>query len=144
MLFRSGRGRPRSATPCNHDPTESPDRIERARLASTRNVAWKASSASWRSPSTARQTLNTIGPCRDTRAAKAASAASACSPRRAANRPTSSWSLSPVAVPASNKVDRDLGAIWDGPLERGLPVGELHDEQMVGRDAHQPDRKSVV
>ena len=43
----------RSATPCNHDPTESADRIDRARLASTRNVAWKASSASWRSPSTA-------------------------------------------------------------------------------------------
>src|SRR5207244_1210046 len=55
--------------------------------ARTRNAAWKASSASWASRSTCRQTPNTIGPWRFTRAAKASS-----SPCRA-KRPSSSASV---------------------------------------------------
>ena len=69
--------------------------------ARTRNVAWKASSASLASGSSDRHVRRTIGPCRDTRAAKAASASSA---RRLANR-SSNWpSVNPAAVPAPNNV----------------------------------------
>ena len=49
-----------------------PGMTEVALRARTRKVAWKASSASWWSRSTRRQTPQTIGPCRCTRASKAA------------------------------------------------------------------------
>ena len=54
-------------------PRASPPRIDLALQIRTRNVAWKASSASFGSRSTARQMPRTIGPCRWTRAANAAS-----------------------------------------------------------------------
>src|SRR5262249_11611860 len=76
----------------------------------TRKVAWKASSASWVSPSTRRQTPQTIAPWRSTRAAKAVSAAvaaSADSARLAVYRSRSSLSVSPVAVPAVNRARND-------------------------------------
>ena len=72
--------------------------IAAAFRARTKKVAWKASSASWWCPATRRQTPQTIGPCRRTRAAKAAS--SRCStnePRRSPSsasgqaRPRNSW-----------------------------------------------------
>ncbi len=51
----------------------------RALLTSTRNVAWKASWASCRSPSSRRQTASTIAPWRSISAVKAASAAAGSS-----------------------------------------------------------------
>ena len=58
-----GRGWPRrNATPCSQSRPNPRSPIDRARLASTRNVAWNASSASCRSPEHRRQTRSTIGP----------------------------------------------------------------------------------
>ena len=51
----------RWATPCSQGPTDSRLRIEPAWRSRTRNVAWKASSASCGSPRTPRQTRSTIG-----------------------------------------------------------------------------------
>ena len=64
----------RCATPCSQLASESFTQSDRALLASTRKVAWKASSAACSSRSTPRQTRKTIGPCRSTRASKASSA----------------------------------------------------------------------
>ena len=75
-----------------------PDRpADRAR---TRKAAWHASSASCRSPSTARQTPSTIGPCRSTIAANAASdSVRVGGPRPRANRSRSWPSVSPARRP---------------------------------------------
>ena len=62
----------RCATPCSQLASESFTQSDRAFLASTRKVAWKASSAACSSRSTPRQTRKTIDPCRSTRASKAA------------------------------------------------------------------------
>ena len=67
-------GDPKSATPCSQHATDSRRPIDRARRASTRNVAWAASSASSSPARICRQTRKTIAPCRSTSAAKAASA----------------------------------------------------------------------
>ena len=62
----------RKATPWSQLARESLLRMEDATRARTRNVAWKASSASCSWSSTERQTPNTSRPCRSIRAAKAA------------------------------------------------------------------------
>ena len=64
----------RQATSWSQGPSEpeGPVSIASARRASTRNVAWKASSAAWWSPSSnRRQVSRTIGPCRRTIASNA-------------------------------------------------------------------------
>ncbi len=63
----------RPATPYNHGPITSRFRIESALRTSTRNVAWKASSASWASLTRLRQSDSTIGPWRSTRIRNASS-----------------------------------------------------------------------
>jgi hypothetical protein len=63
----------RRATPYSQLPTRSRGTTEDALRTRTRNVAWKASSASCSWPSTRRQTPSTIGPCRRTSTANAAS-----------------------------------------------------------------------
>src|SRR5215470_15894838 len=71
-------------------------RSDAALRASTRKVAWKASSASWVSRSSRRHSPSTIPPWRPTRAAKAASSPAS------AKRSTSSASVTPP-VHASSK-----------------------------------------
>jgi hypothetical protein len=66
--------------PYRHDPTALNRRIDRAGRVSARKVAWKASSVSCRSPSIARQTRNTIAPCRAISAVKASYAVGLLSP----------------------------------------------------------------
>ena len=78
--------------------------------ARTRKVAWAASSASWGSPVTSRQTRSTIGACRLTRAANADSAIASDrgtargvprhSARRPSPRPTGSGSTGRPPAPA--------------------------------------------
>ena len=63
----------RHATPKSQLSIESRLWIDPHRRARTMKVAWKASSASFQSLSTLRQTRSTIGPCRRTRTSKAAS-----------------------------------------------------------------------
>ncbi len=94
--------------------------------ASTRNVAWAASCASWRSPIRSRHTRRTVGPCRSTSAAKAASDASSgpirnrsrsCASVRLPIAPTSHRSWIPSSTPG--KAADAIGSApsrWDGYL----------------------------
>ena len=93
------------ATPYSQLGSIAPGRIEPAFRASTRNVAWKASSASWWSRSTRRQTPRTIGPCRRTIASNADSS------RRATNRSSSSTSERVPSAPAWKRVRRSCCAV---------------------------------
>ncbi len=87
----------RWATWRSQPPSVSWPRIDRPLQTSTRNVAWKASSASAGFRRTERQMPRTIGPCRWTSAANAAS-----SPL-ARNRSRSCPSGRPTAVPSANR-----------------------------------------
>ena len=110
------------ATPWSHEPSDSGFRIDRAFRARTRNAAWAASCASWRSPSRSRQTRRTVGPCRSTSAVKAVSdnssgparnRSSSCASVRPPMAPTSQsvWIVSCAAVEASNDIGSDLLAV---------------------------------
>src|SRR5262249_9909740 len=86
-----GRGANRWATASGHAPADRHRAAEAALRARTRKVAWKASSASWASPRTRRQTLSTIGPCRLVSSSKASSS-------RAAAKRSISWASDPTGV----------------------------------------------
>ena len=110
-----------------------------------RKVAWKASSASWASPSTRRQTPQTIAPWRSTKAAKAISAAvaaSADSARLAVYRSRSSLSVSPVAVPAANRARNCRNAEPGCPFPMVVRLAVMFDaarHYYAGSDALGPD-----
>ncbi len=133
-----------SATPKSQLASDSARRIEPARLARIRNVAWAASSASCRSPSAAWQTERTIGPCRSTRAANAAAESS--SPRPARNRSSSAPSASAPSTPASKTVRK----YRDAPTRCSLMIvisspslqasDWIHPDPMVPAEARGPPR----
>ena len=83
-----------------------------------RNVAWKTSSACWRSRNTPRPVASTIPPCRRTSASNAASAASS-GPFR--NRPSSSRSDRPAADPTRNSTSRSRKALPPSHVHRRDP-----------------------
>ena len=107
---RLARRSDRASSPGSPSPRETC-----ALRARTRNVAWKASSASYELRSTLRQTESTMGPCRVTRASKADSSL------WSANRSRSCASVQPTIVPWSiSRPSRQVG--WGSrPLRHGFP-----------------------
>ncbi len=102
----------RTATPYSQLATFSRRTTEAAFRARTRNVAWKASSASCASPRMRRQTPSTIGPCLCTSSANASSAASS---RRARNLSSNCSSPSEPATPNWKRVRKCLTTSGDDP-----------------------------
>jgi hypothetical protein len=119
LLAASARERreTRTATPKSQLDTDSRRRTVDARRASTRNVAWAASSASWGSPRICRQTRRTVAPCRSTRAENADEATSS---DPVVNRSSNSPSVNPAEEPTRNSIrngsrSRRFGAPAIGP-----------------------------
>ena len=86
----------RMATPCSHGPIDPRRRIEPAFRTRTRNVAWKASSARFGSPTIPRQIRITIGPYRSTSTRKASDPRSS----RRGTEPVQKLTVVHVAKPA--------------------------------------------
>ena len=100
----------RRATPWSQVPRTARLRIDPAFLIRMRNVAWKASSTSFGSHRTRRQTASTIGPWRRSMASKAYS--SPCEQNR-----SRSWlSLAPVMVPSVSRCLSEACTEVNSPL----------------------------